>query len=269
MRPTLLKAFVLLALLPASLQADIKADMTNAELSLMQVVENALNEGQTIENVIAQMIAIDPSQAQSAIAAAIQADPDEIEVIVRAAILAGIDSATVVSVAINANGGERSERIIAAAVNASAANQHAAIVQAAVEALPKTAAGTAGFSATTATALAVRPVGAGGGGAAFTAAESREVQALLGEVEAALLTANVSQAEANVVIEAITAELTKSQADVATSVTALNQIKTNLAAASATFIATGSGSALTADIATILTGIDSVVASIAGDAPTS
>ena len=79
MKSIILRVFFLLALLPLSIQADIKADMASADLSLIQVVENALKEGQSIEDIVAQMIAIDPSQAQSIVATAILYRPNAVE----------------------------------------------------------------------------------------------------------------------------------------------------------------------------------------------
>jgi hypothetical protein len=64
MKVKILSAIILSAVIPFSaVHADVKSDMANAELSLIQVVSNATAEGMSIADIVAEMIAADPAQA--------------------------------------------------------------------------------------------------------------------------------------------------------------------------------------------------------------
>ena len=85
---TLSKITAGLVLVLASLtaQADIRSDLADPNLSLAQVLNNALASGESLKAAIAEMIAIEPSLAQSIVATALLAEPGAAAEIVTAAV---------------------------------------------------------------------------------------------------------------------------------------------------------------------------------------
>ena len=74
--------------------ADVSSDMAS-ELPLEQVIQNALDEGLTIEQIVEQMLTASPDNAAAIIAAAVAAQPDASTSIAQVAIAFGIDPAIV------------------------------------------------------------------------------------------------------------------------------------------------------------------------------
>ena len=111
-------ALLLTVLIPFSVSADIRSDMSNPQLTLVVVMQNAVASGMTVAEAVADMIAVEPSQSGSIVATAMIVSPGEFGSIVSAAIGAGADASGVVAAALVATDGENSNRIIAEAVRA-------------------------------------------------------------------------------------------------------------------------------------------------------
>ncbi len=86
--------FAVLFMFASVSYADIAADM-DAGLPLEQVIENALDDGMAIEDIVAQMLNKSPDSAAAIIAAAIVVKPDSTATIAQVAINAGVDPAVV------------------------------------------------------------------------------------------------------------------------------------------------------------------------------
>ena len=223
-------AGLILVLASLTAQADIRSDLADPNLSLAQVLNNALASGESLQAAIAEMIAIEPSLAQSIVATALLTEPGAAAEIVTAAVGAGMDPAAAVSVALIANTGVDPQTIIAAAVNASPESTHGAIANAATTALAKRLTKPV-IEPARATLLPVAAIRAAGGGAAFTVAENRAVRAVLDQIEAQLQDLGLGDIELTQQVSSVIGQLTEAKTDVTTSVAALQKIKLDLTAA--------------------------------------
>lgn len=104
----LLKYFSLVLLLPGCLLADLRKDMADPKLTLLEIAENELDKDRAIEVIVQDMIDIEPTQTTAIVAAAIQADSDSLDAIFTVAIDSDANSAEVVGAAILAAEAESS-----------------------------------------------------------------------------------------------------------------------------------------------------------------
>jgi hypothetical protein len=118
-------ALLLTVLIPFSVSADIRSDMSNPQLTLVVVMQNAVASGMTVAEAVEEMIAVEPSQSGTIVATAMIVSPGEFVAIINAAIGAGADASGVVAAALVATDGENSSSIIAAAVRAAPGQESA------------------------------------------------------------------------------------------------------------------------------------------------
>ena len=135
MKALLTKLVLIACLLPFTLNADVKSDMGDSNLSLVAVMQNAMNAGMSVGDSVAAMVTADASQASSIVATGMIVAPEQYNAIISAAIGAGASASSVVAAALIAADGENADMIIAAAV-AAAPGQKDAIVAASARALP-------------------------------------------------------------------------------------------------------------------------------------
>lgn len=119
-------------------RADIRTDMANSNLTLVAVFENGLASGMDVGSVVAEMIAAEPSQANSSIATAMVVAPENYQQIILAAINTGVAPEAVVAVLLISSDGVNAANIVEAVVNAAPASARDSIQSAAVAALPST-----------------------------------------------------------------------------------------------------------------------------------
>lgn len=227
----LLAKVSLIALLVVSfnITADVKSDMEDPSLSLVAVMQNAINDGMSVASAVKAMIALDPEMSNSIVATAMVIAPDQYRAVVNAAIEAGASAGQVVAAALIATDGENADNIIAAAVDA-APSERQAIIDASVRALPST---TAGIQAVAASPLRATVVRGTGGGASVTAEEANALQATLDQIAADLAAAGFAADEVATAVSDITVALEESEADVETATDALVQLQADLEAAQA------------------------------------
>ena len=89
MKKTPLASIIVSLALSLPAFADIKSDMADDSMTLVQVVQSAQQDGMAIDAIVAKMIAADPAQSSAIIASAIVLAPELAEQIVAAAIGAG------------------------------------------------------------------------------------------------------------------------------------------------------------------------------------
>lgn len=259
MKSMIQRAVFVLAFLPLVVQADIASDMRDANMSLVQVVQNALAEGNDIGAVVAAMIRLDPSQSNSIIATAMVVQPTAFASIITASINAGVPANDVVTVALVASGGRNSGAITSAAVNAAPASEAVAIRAAAGRALAQ--GGDSGSAATDAPALvATRATGSGGGGAASTAEEiqtvlvSREAAtAAVAAIRTQLTAAGFTNTDINAALDEVTESLQEKETNLTQVVESLNGLVTQINAGATT--------------QEILAGINDTISSASGEGP--
>lgn len=271
MKSLISTVFLVLALMPATLYADaqsVKADMASGDMSLVKVLQNALDSGMSMEDAVKAMVEADPDQSNAIVAAAMVTSPNDYQAIVNGAV-GGLDAAgkasaanvaNVAKVAIVASNGKNSAAI-ANATEVAAANAGADVsgIAAAVQSATGSLRGTTG-SAVIGTLVTPSGVSgsSGGGGAAATA---NEIQTILTQRETAQST-----------IDTIKTQLAAagfSDPDVLTALssieTTLNQQSTNLTsiANSLTSLANKiqQGTYSTSDV---LAGLNDAIASASG-----
>jgi len=227
MKAVFSKIALILLLLPAFAFADVKSDMSDPDLSLVAVMQNAMADGMSVGDAITAMIKADPSMASSIVATGMIVAPAQYAEIVKAAIDAGVPASTVVASALIATDGENADNVIAAAVNA-APDQREAIIAASVRALPQTGSGLAAIAGSPLRATTAK---ASGGGASVTASDVAGIQATLAQISADLAAVGFTAAETSQAVADITAALTDSQTDVATATQALVDVQADIAAA--------------------------------------
>ncbi len=258
MRNLITGTLFIVAMLPIIANADIRSDMQDSELSLVQVVQNALDEGMPIDAIVAEMIDVSPEQSNSIVATAMILRAEAFESIILAAITGGAEPTEVVRVALAASDGENERAIVRAVTRA--APESADEVQQLASQLTE-GGGPAGPTATPGPQVEPTIPSASGGGSASTAedvdnilAASAEVQTVLNEVEAALADAGFTAAEVTTAVDQITQTLSDAQANVDTAITFLTTLRDDVQAGATTD--------------EILAGIDDAIASISGDAAT-
>lgn len=274
MKSLISTVFLVLALLPATLYADVKSDMASGDMSLVKVLQNALDSGMSMEAAVQAMVEADPSQSNAVVAAAIVTAPGEYAAIVNGAV-GGLSAtghggdagaiANVTKVAIVASNGKNADAI-ANATQVAAANVGADTsgIQTAKTAATGSLQGTTG-SAVIGTLVTPSSISgsAGGGGAAATA---NDIQTILTQRETAQNTINT--------IKTQLANAGFSDADVLAAVTSieskLNQQSTNLTAIATSLQSLAdkiSGGQVTAT--DVLAGLNDAIASASGGATTS
>lgn len=119
----------------ANVNADIRRNMSIPNVSLSYVVQRALNDGQSVDEIVQQMLAIEPSHSFAIVAAVVLRVPERAAEVVSAAIASGVPASDAVTAALTATGGNRVSSVVSAAVRAAPA-QVAKIVKAATAAAP-------------------------------------------------------------------------------------------------------------------------------------
>jgi hypothetical protein len=114
MKSIILKLFVVLALMSTSLQASIESDMADPNLTLEQIVNNALasDSGMSIAEILQKMIDADPSLSNAIIATGFIMKPDDYEAITRVAFNNGITPEDVVVMALAATDADMEEQVV-------------------------------------------------------------------------------------------------------------------------------------------------------------
>jgi len=232
MKSVFTKLAVILLMLPTLAFADVKSDMSNPNISLVAVMQNAMAGGMSAGDTVKAMIKTDPSLASSIVATGMIVAPAQYAAIISAAIDAGVSADTVVAAALIASDGKNADNVIAAAVSA-APGQKDAIVAASVRALPQTA---SGLTAVAGSPIRATTAQASGGGASVTASDVSLIRSTLAQVETELAAAGFTAAEVASAVNNLTAALTDSQSDVATATSSLVQIQADLVAAQAASI---------------------------------
>lgn len=266
MKNVFLRALFVLAMIPLVATADIRSDMQNSELSLAQVVQNALDEGMAIDAIVAEMIEVDPSQSNAIIATAMVVQPESYESVISAAINAGVDPSNVLEVALAASDEGNQQEIINATMRSTPADQRAEVQRTAQRLLQPgdrapTAARGRSVSATT--------FSASGGGSASTAetveeilAASAEFQETLAAVEQSLANAGFTTDEVDAAVDQIISSLAASESTVDLAVNLLTDLQTLANDPTTTKADLQSG------IDDALAGVEDSIASPSGDAST-
>ncbi|HIG44797.1 MAG: hypothetical protein ABGY96_25635 [bacterium] len=128
-----LPLLILLFSLAGYVHADVASDLVNPDLTMEQVIQNGLDAGLTIEEIVRIAIQVDASQTAAIIMAAVITNPAAAPEITTVAINAGADATTVVQAAVFVVPAAAPE-IATAAVNAGA--DSSIVLNAAVAAAP-------------------------------------------------------------------------------------------------------------------------------------
>lgn len=98
--------------LPLLAQADLRDDMMDPELTLIEIVDNELDKDRAIDAIVEDMIDVEPDQSTAIVAAAIQADPENLDLILSTAINSGANSWEIAGAAILAAEAEEKLRSV-------------------------------------------------------------------------------------------------------------------------------------------------------------
>lgn len=231
MKTLLLRALFVLAMIPLVATADIESDMQNSELSLAQVVQNALDEGMAMDEVVARMIDVDPDQSNAIIAAAIVVEPGSYDSVIQAAINAGVNASDVMQVAVAASPEANTQGVISSTKAYAPANELAEVRET-EQALTRPGA-TARRTAVRGQLVTATTLSASGGGSASTAetvdqilAASAEFQESLASVEQSLANAGFTAAEVETAVDQIVSALGASESTVDLAVNLLTELET-------------------------------------------